>query len=957
MKLEDTIDFAKLGWVKRELDEALARARRALGRFVDAPDSSDLVRACIDELHQVHGTLYMLELYAVAAVVAEMEQLADTLPDGGQGRVEDTCTALIRGMLQIPDYLERVQSGQRAAPVVLLPLLNELRTRRGRAELAEADFFWPSLDVVLPVTVPGSGTILPSADQKRHVAGLRRRFQNALLSWLRGRDGGEALETMRGVLDSLAGSCLRLAGRRLWWIAGGVVDGLSHGALGEPDAEIKRLIGRVDRYIHAFAERGEAALDDDECIALQRRLLYAVAHAGRGSDRIDELDATFELDRWRPADAELEHARGAMAGRNRQLFETVVQSIKNDLLDVKDGLDLYMRSPQDDPARLAGHAGTLNRIGDTLDVLGWNAPRRLVGEQAEIVRDLASRPEPADDATLLGVATALLHVEALLDEYTDRFGIGPTAREDATAPPTLTHGEKHHVLVSLMREATANIAAVQDMLVGFVESSWDHSRLAGARERLQEVGGALRMVDAGRPADLIQGIACFIHNELVVARRIPGPGEMDRLADALASVEFHLDACRGQRAGADAMLGTTERMLQQLGYWPVPALRTEDVASAAPEDQREEAPHPDAGAATEPDAAIASVMQDDAPAATEPMIVADMETLATEEVVADADNAASGAAVADASHDDVEAAPVAAPPAPADAAPAPADDAIGSDMAAGFRSDGGEIDDDIREIFLDEVRDEIESITQSLDAWQRAPDDIERVSVIRRSFHTLKGSGRLVGATVLGEFSWKIENMLNRVLDGSVREHAPVRTLVQQATNVLRSLLGALEGTQHPDPALAAVAEAADRLAAGEAATVPDDAVAPSVAAAGSDELSEPLPEGARDESDAQHGHAEEVADSALPEAGSSVPDATVPDDHEDEAANATFLVDPALVEVLRTEVAQHLAGIRADLDMAAGRDLPIQEPLLRAVHTLHAPFQWSTSRHSGTSWPRWKTG
>ena len=36
---------------------------------------------------------------------------------------------------------------------------------------------------------------------------------------------------------------------------------------------------------------------------------------------------------------------------------------------------------------------------------------------------------------------------------------------------------------------------------------------------------------------------------------------------------------------------------------------------------------------------------------------------------------------------------------------------------------------------------------------------------MRRSFHTLKGSGRMVGAQLLGEFCWSVENLLNRIID------------------------------------------------------------------------------------------------------------------------------------------------------------------------------------------------
>ena len=81
-----------------------------------------------------------------------------------------------------------------------------------------------------------------------------------------------------------------------------------------------------------------------------------------------------------------------------------------------------------------------------------------------------------------------------------------------------------------------------------------------------------------------------------------------------------------------------------------------------------------------------------------------------------------------------------------------------------------------------------------LPPWRAAPDDIERLRPIRRVFHTLKGSGRLVGAKTLGEFSWKIENMLNRVLDGSRPPSAAVVAMVDQAFYTLPQLHAALRG-------------------------------------------------------------------------------------------------------------------------------------------------------------------
>src|SRR3546814_19579940 len=73
---------------------------------------------------------------------------------------------------------------------------------------------------------------------------------------------------------------------------------------------------------------------------------------------------------------------------------------------------------------------------------------------------------------------------------------------------------------------------------------------------------------------------------------------------------------------------------------------------------------------------------------------------------------------------------------------------------------------------------------------------------IRRVFHTLTGSGRLVGARALGEFSWKVENMLNRVLAGTREASPAVVAMVDPAFYTLPQQLAALRGppTGYPAP-------------------------------------------------------------------------------------------------------------------------------------------------------------
>ncbi|MBK8283945.1 MAG: Hpt domain-containing protein [Ahniella sp.] len=129
-----------------------------------------------------------------------------------------------------------------------------------------------------------------------------------------------------------------------------------------------------------------------------------------------------------------------------------------------------------------------------------------------------------------------------------------------------------------------------------------------------------------------------------------------------------------------------------------------------------------------------------------------------------------------------------------------------------------DIDEDIREVFLEEVQEEVENLGRNLPDWKSNPGDFERLKPIRRSFHTMKGSGRLVGALALGEFSWKIENMLNRILDKTIQPSPAVIACLDHAVGALPALLSALRGEQGQGVDIPGIMALSERLAAGEEA-------------------------------------------------------------------------------------------------------------------------------------------
>ncbi len=1001
--LRDAMSHAALGWVKPELDETLRQVRNEVEYYAEDPTDASRMRICAGFLHQVQGTLRMVELYAPAMVAEELEQLANAIGAGGVADRDEACATLMRGSVLLPDYLERLQNGHRDIPIVLMPLLNEIRAARGE----------------------------------------------------------------EGVHDSV---------------------------------------------LLAFAP--------------------------------DSVSAT---------EAELDHARGSLSGRNRELLDTVGSAVKEELLRIKDALDLHLRTGGA-PEQLQTQANELGAVADTLGMMGLGVARGVVVQQRDALRGVVEGRQQIDENLLLDIAGALLYVDASLDDQVAHLGAGGSGEDDPSAV------ENRRTVEVLAHEAIANFAAAREHFVAFIETSWNHAELQDVPRLLGDVSGALRMLDLGTAADYLRGVQQYIEAELIGRQRVPSGRQLDTLADAMASLEYYLEALRDRRPGREDILDITRSSLEALRYWPLPERNAAEPVAAAPiafasllierepvtlqaeplQPEHIEIPvqpaAPAAGtvpvplpdftfdpppAAPAPDVVDNSLMfgalgtvasaplslHDDADAPlvfaassapapevpqwdlapfhpeADPLASADERspTFASfdpvsfeqadagqgaathwtlseatppapaDEVALDADEGAVATTSIDADayaapvfdpvaaeheaapasddvvfrfdadaldnaddvlslhametlsldddaplHPSLEIADAGAPtmedenpvavemgtapadapidtPAPGADAPTPVADApavsvididtiapidfseadaqffaelsaaaadfnpqataaptvVEAPVAvdaeggfeAGFDDDAENIDEDIREVFLEEFDDELANLGTLLPAWRMQPDNMDRLRPIRRIFHTLKGSGRLVGARTLGEFAWKIEGMLNRVLDGSRPASPAVLAMVDNAHAALPQLNAALRHGQRISVDLQAMQAIADRVGAGEETYyVPlPVAVAPAtpVVEAGSegeDDISRIL-------------EAEAIA--SVQAEAEPVP----------EAVGTPANIDSVLREILEAEVEVHQATLQDWLRSAQQAPQPVSDALLRAVHTMNGAF------------------
>ncbi len=518
------------------------------------------MRFCQTYVHQVHGTLQMVEFYGAALLAEEMEQLTQALLDGRVGNQNEALEVLMQAILQLPAYLDRIQSARRDLPMVVLPLLNDLRAARGENLLSETSLFSPDLSGRLPALSLDSLDKLRTAELPVLLRKLRQMLQMALVGVIRSQDLATNLGYMARVFARLETLCKEAPLGPLWQIASGMVEGLANGSVVN-SASVRTLLRQVDKELKRLVDQGADGINQPAPDELTKNLLFYVAKAPAQSPRIRALKEQYRLDDALPDSGVVDEERARLAGPDRDAMRSVVGALCEELVRVKDSLDLFVRSDRKQVAELDALLAPLKQIADTLAVLGFGQPRKVILDQIDVVHALSLGQREPNDAVLMDVAGALLYVEATL---AGMVGPGDDAQNEQSHLPTTDVAQIHQLVI---KEARTGLEQAKDAIIEFIASQWNHEHLARVPELLTQVRGGLAMIPLARAADLLKACTRYIEEQLLVRKAVPNWQNLDTLADAITSVEYYLERLAEDHATqGDLILDVAEESLESLGY-------------------------------------------------------------------------------------------------------------------------------------------------------------------------------------------------------------------------------------------------------------------------------------------------------------------------------------------------------------------------------------------------------
>jgi len=917
------VDPSTLGWVKAEIDETLKQARLALETYTENTADESKLRFCATYLHQVLGTLQMVELDGAAMLARETEALAESILNGKLAPDAPVIETLIRGILTLPDYLARLQFGQPDAPLRLLPLLNELRSLRGAELLNQLDLFQPDLDVRAP-QIEHAAAKLSEGDYAVATRSLRPAFQAILLNWLRDTGNRRYLDELSSLIERLQQQAPQPLIAQLFWVSRGYFDALASGAVAINN-DRKRLLARLEQQLKKIAVGSDRSLLRNTSEALIKAMLFEVGQAHSATRYAAEVRRAFALDSLLPGGEE------NYGLPTPEAMQSVADALNKEIEQSQDFLSTYFENG--DPATLEPLITLLHRMSATLEMLNVEVLKALVDEIAGLCQQLQRGELERSESLSLPMAGAMLLLESStrdiktpdsswkkqVDETIAglrqlRAGepVGDTAGIEIS-DASLTDSEFKQLVAAVGGEIRGNLGKIEEALETFAASPEQTSLLDTVPHFLNQIQGALQILGQERAADLVVStnqLVQSMHDGQIIADSTI----LDALAVAVGTIGAYVEGLERDRPNLELLLVSANSDLAASLTGKRPDSGSPDVLLSGIETSLTawSADHADRDSISAMQQNLRDIAwlagsqkQEHLGQLCEQMI--SLLELATSGEVTDEVEATlrqSYDALAALARSQLQAQALAkAPPRvtikadTATTAAAPVKPAAPARNAV-FDDDG---DDDIINIFIEDAREMIALINKSLPDWHADVSNRDALLDLRRAFHTLKGSGRMVGASVIAEFGWSLENMLNKVREGKVAPSEEMFDLLYKVRDVLPEMVAQLEGG--PDPvvdaeALRAVADALAENRPVETAVAPKKTV-PSAATATTVMPAE-VPRG-------------EAAGEELPQ------------------------LDATLLQIFSSETRGHIENVRNEIEMCRTSEIGAQvsSSLIRAAHTL----------------------
>jgi chemosensory pili system protein ChpA (sensor histidine kinase/response regulator) len=704
-------DLGPLAWVLDELRKSLDGATKAIRRFVrdaelargsdlESLDASQL-RIARQQLHQAVGALEMVGLAEPAKVLRAMETLAQKFVQHPEFCSEESAAKVERASFALSEYLEGVLRGKKASSVALFPQYREVLELLGEDRIHPAELWpveWRWIDAPIPQQIKSL-----SYEQS-----VRAKMDSSVLKMVKTGNAASS-KMLRDICLGLSVAQERLEPRVFWKIAAAFFEGVSLKLI-PVDVYVKRASSRVLMHYSLLAKGGQEVSD-----RLAQDLLFFCSQAGVVEAYQAPVLATVRSAYGLSQTPAVDYVTTQFGRFDPALLVQVRKRIAT-------ATETWSALAGGDTNRLKMVADQFNLVSESL--------LKLHAENSELSRALLKAVEitvrsgePPTTPVAMEVATAILYLDAAYEDMdptdsqmADRslrlarrldhvIGGGQPEALEGWMEDLYRRVSDRQTMGSVVEELRTALTEIEKSLDIFFRNPSDKVPLHEVPSQLAQMRGVFSVLglDQASTATLRMrdSVEKFLNEN--VEPDIDQSYVFEKLGNSLGALGFLIDMLSYQRALAKKLFVYDEDLGE---FKPLMGRGQEDgVATVPPAFRATVAPK--LAAVAPPVAAAATTMQ--APAPAKPAVSA------------------------------------------------PTSRTVKAAQAAPDEDNGEEL----REIFLEEAREVIQTGKDAIRDLGADPGNLGLQTTLRRAFHTLKGSSRMVGYTEFGEAAWAMEQMLN----------------------------------------------------------------------------------------------------------------------------------------------------------------------------------------------------
>jgi chemosensory pili system protein ChpA (sensor histidine kinase/response regulator) len=780
------IDLASLAWLLPELDNTFKAARTELAAALNEPAKVKHLTAAKQAVHQAVGALQVIDAQGVIQYVTSIEQALEhcialkQIDAHAYTVIDEACFALLA-------YLNELQSNDRALqPVVLFAYYEALCLHNPSQALAHnyhpVHLYFPDLNHRLPRQLSAKDAAIDV--ERFNVQKVRNTYETLILKIFKSNANSKDIDNLILLMGLLAQHSQQAHAFSFWKSCQAAVQTLHHDGIGQ-DNSFKRWLGRINLQIQRLAS-GSGSLSE----RLFREALFYVASINSGATNagLTELQqavfSTYALEGSVPES--LSHRRYGNA--------MPVHAVH--LLDKLTTLKLAWDEAAPAPTEAEGLAltdGMLLRRVRVVQQLSHELNLQLSALQLPALTAVAQALSSAASAIVetgkplhrsLGLegAKAILWLEesikqpwqtqAALQAQSQALvqRVNDTAKLDYPFPTgsDVSAHTTQQLLGEVMHEARVSLSSVEKQLDDFFRFNQDPQTLVGAIEPLTQTSSTLDLIGLPQASLAIRAIVQQVSGFMTQTQ----PAQQSAfaaLAMQFSQVTELLDLFNRspKRATEDFVFDSVSGQLknQRVLVQPIDSDGFDSVESLTSQ-RRVDAQSLIKQVAAQPqDPSIRQALMDSVQALKDDAAITGDVALAQLTDINMGAVAVEPTSIGVESRDGIRTLASEAETKPVASTLAQLDAVLSAGVLPVQASAPlANTEDDLYAIFLEEAHLVLTDMGGLLQALEAQPNELTHLTDLRRGFHTLKGSARMVGFKAFGDAAWHVEHVVNGVL-------------------------------------------------------------------------------------------------------------------------------------------------------------------------------------------------